>query len=137
MAIVLIKAIIISIMTVFTLMPGLLMSFSSLIDKTHHKSFVPDISAVSKIVVKTRYITPWIFAVFVVAGFFLSNNCPYAYSYTNLTTITKNDSQLAKERIDETFGTANTLAVLIPSGDYEKEQTLKSALCLLYTSRCV
>ena len=128
MAIVLIKAIIISIMTVFTLMPGLLMSFSSLIDKTHHKSFVPDISAVSKIVVKTRYITPWIFAVFVVAGFFLSNNCPYAYSYTNLTTITKNDSQLAKERIDETFGTANTLAVLIPSGDYEKEQTLKSAL---------
>ena len=128
MAIVLIKAIIISIMTVFTLMPGLLMSFSSLIDKTHHKSFVPDISAVSKIVVKTRYITPWIFAVFVVAGFFLSNNCPYAYSYTNLTTITKNDSQLAKERIDETFGTANTLAVLIPSGGYEKEQSLKSEL---------
>lgn len=60
MAVVLIKAIIISIITVFTLMPGLLMSFSKLIDKTHHKSFLPQITPITKIVVKLRYITPCI-----------------------------------------------------------------------------
>ena len=128
MAIVLIKAIIISILTVFTLMPGLLMSFSSLIDKTHHKSFVPKIDAWSNAVVKVRYITPWIFAALALAGFYFSNNCPYAYSYTNLTTITKNESQIAQDMIKNTFSTDNVLAVMVPSGNYEKEQQLKDEL---------
>lgn len=128
MSMVLIKAIIISIITVFTLMPGLLMSFSSLIDKTHHKSFVPQITAWCNAVVKVRFITPCIFAVLIVAGFFLSNNCPYVYSDTNLTTISKNESQIAKEMIRDTFSMTNVLAVLVPSGDYEKEQALLSEL---------
>lgn len=125
MSIVLIKAIIISIITVFTLMPGLLMSFSPLIDKTHHKSFVPKIDGWIKGVIKTRYITPCVFVVAVVACFFLSSNCPYAYSDAELETITKNDSQIAREMINSTFSRSNVLAVIVPSGDYEKEQQLK------------
>ena len=128
MSIVLIKAIIISILTVFILMPGLLMSFSKLIDKTHHRSFVPKINSWSKAVVKARFITPWVFAFLIIVAFFLSNNCPYAYSYTNLTTINQNESQIAENMINDTFGTTNVLAVLVPSGDYKKEQSLKSAL---------
>lgn len=128
MSIVLIKAIIISILSVFTLMPGLLMSFSNLIDKTHHKNFIPQIDKWSRGVVKTRYITPCFFAALVVVCFFLSNNCPYAYSDAELETITKNDSQIAKEMINETFGRTNVLAIVVPSGDYEKEQKLKSDL---------
>ena len=89
MSMVLIKAIIISIITVFTLMPGLLLSFSRLIDKTHHKNFIPQITPWSNAVVKLRYITTPIFAVLIIVGFFLSNNCPYAYSYTNLSTLKK------------------------------------------------
>ncbi len=128
MSIVLIKAIIISILTVFTLMPGLLMSFSKLIDKTHHKSFVPKITAWSNAVVKARFITPCIFAVLIVVAFFFSNNCPYAFSYTNLSTVKKNESQIADEMIKNTFGKPNTLAVVVPSGDYEKEEKLKKEL---------
>ena len=44
MSMVLIKAIILSILSVFTLMPGLLYSFSSKIDSTHHRNFVPNIT---------------------------------------------------------------------------------------------
>lgn len=128
MSIVLIKAIIISIITVFTLMPGLLMSFSSLIDKTHHKNFVPKIDGWSKYVIKARFITPGIFAVLIIVCFFLSNNCPYAYSDAELSTINKNDSQIAREMIKDTFSRSNVLAVVIPSGDYEKEQLLKADL---------
>ena len=128
MSIVLIKAIIISILTVFTLMPGLLMSFSNLIDKTHHKNFIPKIDAWCNGVVKLRFITPCIFAVLIIVAFFLSGNCPYAYSDTNLTTITKNESQIARKNIADTFTQNNTLAVLVPSGDYEKEQKLTSEL---------
>lgn len=128
MSIVLIKAIIISILTVFTLMPGLLLSFSKLIDKTHHKNFVPKITAWSNAVMKARFVTPWIFVVLVVISFFLSNNCPYAFSYTNLSTIKKNESQIADEMIKDTFIKQNTLAVIVPSGNYEKEQSLKREL---------
>ena len=124
MGVVLIKAIFLSILTVFTLMPGLLMSFSSLIDKTHHKNFVPEINHWGKIVVKLRYITPIIFAVLLVGSFFLANNCPYAYSYSLLSTFAKNDSQIADEMITDTFKSSNILAVLVPTGDYDKEKEL-------------
>lgn len=128
MAIVLIKAIIISITCVFTLMPGLLMSFSELIDKTHHKNFVPQIDKWSEKVIKLRFITPCVFACLIVLCFFLSSACPYAYSSNELETIKKNDSQIALEKINETFNRTNVLAVVIPSGDYEKEQELKHEL---------
>ena len=128
MSMALIKAIIISIVTVFTLMPGLLLSFSKLIDKTHHKSFIPKITIWSKGVLKTRYITPCIFVAIAVVAFVLSHQCPYAYSYTNLKGIAKNDSQVAHELISETFSASNMLAVVVPSGSYEKEQALKAEL---------
>ncbi len=128
LALVLIKSIIISIITVFTLMPGLLMSFSGLIDKTHHKIFIPDIKKWCNGVVKVRHITPYIFFAVIIVAFFLSNNCPYAYSYTNLTTFSKNETQIADEMIKETFTAPNVLAAIVPSGDYEKEQQLKEEL---------
>ncbi len=128
MSMVMIKAIIISIITVFTLMPGLLLSFSPLIDKTHHRSFVPKITAWNELVVKLRHIAPVFFAALIVVCFFLSKSCPYVYSYTELSTIAKNDAQIAQEMIDGTFSSTNTLAVIIPSGDYEKEQALTEEL---------
>ncbi|MCI2056697.1 MAG: MMPL family transporter [Oscillibacter sp.] len=124
MGIVLIKAIILSLLSVFTLMPGLLMSFSGLIDKTHHKNFVPKITAWGHFTVKTRFIMPPIFVVLLIAGFILSNKCPYVYGYSTLTTATKNASQIAEETVNATFGSTNTLAVLVPAGDYEKEGAL-------------
>lgn len=124
LGLVLIKSIILSLLAVFTLMPGLLMSFSGLIDKTHHKNFVPKITGWGKIVVKTRMIMPPIFVLLIVAGFIFSNKCPYAYGQTGLTTTRKNETQIAAEMVNDNFGSVNTLAVLVPNGDYEKEGKL-------------
>lgn len=66
MGIVLAKAIIFSLFSVFFLMPGLLLTFSKAIDNTHHKSFVPNITAVGKFCVLTRFIMP---PVLIVAGY--------------------------------------------------------------------
>lgn len=128
MSMVMIKAIIISIITVFTLMPGLLLSFSPLIDKTHHRSFVPKITAWNELVIKLRFIAPVFFAAAVIGCFFLSNACPYVYSYTHLSTIKKSDAQIAQKIINDTFSSENVLAVMVPTGDYEKEQALSSEL---------
>lgn len=124
LGIVLCKAIFFSIFVVFTLMPGLLMSFSPLIDKTHHRNFVPNITAVGKFDVKTRFVVPPIFAVILVAGFIFSNQTNYVYGYSTLSTYTKNATQIAEEKIDETFGSNNMMAIIVPAGSYDKEHQL-------------
>lgn len=124
LGLVLVKAIFFSIFSVFTLMPGLLMSFSNGIDKTHHRNFVPNITVVGKFDVKTRFVVPPIFAVLLVAGFILSNNTNYVYGYSTLSTYTKNDSQIAEEKINEKFGSDNLVVVIVPAGDYNKEHLL-------------
>ena len=53
LAMVLIKAILLSLLSVFTLMPGLLVLFCPLIDRTRHKKLLPNITAVGKFAVKT------------------------------------------------------------------------------------
>ena len=40
----------------------------------------------------------------------------------------KNETQVAQEKIADTFSKNNILAVLVPAGDYEKEQKLKEEL---------
>ena len=121
---VLIKAIIFSLLAVFTLMPGLLLLFSKWIDKTHHKNFVPNITAWGKLSVKMRYIIPPIFAVLVVVSFFISSKCNYVYGYSTLSTFKQNDTQIAQEKIEENFGSTNMIAIMVPVGNYEKEDAL-------------
>ena len=124
LGVVLMKSILLSLLSVFTLMPGLLLSFSGLIDRTHHHSFVPRISVLGRIVVKTRYVLPPLFVLLLAGGFIFSNRCPYAYGQTGLTTIAQNESQIAEAKVNTTFGSANTLAMLVPAGDYEREGRL-------------
>ena len=58
MGIVLAKAILLSLISVFFLMPGLLLTFAKAIDNSHHRSFVPKITAVGRLCVHTRYLIP-------------------------------------------------------------------------------
>lgn len=124
LAIVLIKAILLSLLSVFTLMPGLLMLFSNLIDRTKHKNLIPSISAIGKFDIKTRYIVPPVFVAVIVFAFIFSSKCPYCYSFTDLTTAKQSESQIAYQKIKNTFGTDNMVAVIIPSGDYTSESAL-------------
>ena len=128
MAIVLIKAILLSLLSVFTLMPGLLMLFCPLIDRTRHKKLLPNITLVGKFAVKTRRILPPLFLLTIVGAFFLSSNCPYCYSYNDLKTAKMSERQHAYFEIKETFGTSNMVALLVPSGDYEAESKILQEL---------
>ena len=121
LATVLIKAILFSMLCVFTLMPGLLVLFSKLIDKTRHKNLIPKITAVGKFDIKTRFIIPPIFGVIIVAAAVFANLCPYCYTYTDLVTAKQSERQIAYQKIKNTFGSSNMVAVIVPSGDYESE----------------
>lgn len=124
LAIVLIKAIFCSLLSVFTLMPGLLMLFSKLIDKTGHKKLLPEIDMVGKFANKTKYIIPPIFLVLICVAFFFSNNCPYVYSYNDLETAKASDAQIARSHIKSNFGNNNMVAVIVPSGNYDNQRNI-------------
>ena len=124
LAMVLIKAIMFSILSVFTLMPGLIMLFSGLIDKTVHKNFVPKISAVGKFAFATKYIIPPVFVAVVCVAFVFSNKCPYCYGTTDLEHSRSSEKQIAEQKIKDTFGSNNLAALIVPSGDYETEGKL-------------
>lgn len=128
MGVVLIVAILCSLITVFTLMPGLIMLFSKAMDKTKHKNLVPEIPFVGKFAYKTRYIVPPIFIALIIAACVLSMKCPYVYGYTKLTTPIQNDSQIAEQMIEDNFGKTNMVAVCVPSGNFEKEKQLLNEL---------
>ena len=128
MGIVLIKAILFSMLSVFTLMPGLLMLFSKAMEKTRHRSFIPKIDRWGKLTLKLRYVGAPLFVVAVVAGFLLSNQCPYVYGYSQIETARQNETQIAERRVNETFGTQNIMALLVPKGDYASEKALLDRL---------
>ena len=128
MAMVLIKAIIFSLLSVFTLMPGLLMLFSRWIDKTKHKNLMPKITMVGKMAVKTRYIIPPVFVAVAAVAAVFANKCPYCYTYTDLTTPKQSTSQIAHQKIKGTFGSSTMVAIVVPSGNYDAEGKILSEL---------
>lgn len=128
LALVLIKAIILSLLSVFTLMPGLIMVFSKWMDKTVHKNLIPSISAVGKFAIKTKYIIPPIFAAVIIVACVLANMCPYCFSTGSTSTPRKSESTIAQEKIDSTFGSRNMIALVVPAGNYEAEKNLLADL---------
>ena len=128
MGIILIKAICLSLLSVFTLMPGLLVMFSGLMDKTKHKSFVPKISWVGKFAYATRKVIPILFVVVFCFAFYYSQKCPYVYGYSTLSTPVQNEMQIASDMITDTFGEENYAAIVVPHGSYAKEDNLIKTL---------
>lgn len=122
MGIVLSKGIVCSMLCVFLLMPGLLMLFSKPIDRTRHRNLVPKINFWGKAVVRLRYILPPVFLVVVVAGAVLSSHCDYVFDANDTDFDNKPDWRIADEKVADTFGQKNTIAVLVPRGDYNKEK---------------
>lgn len=128
MGIVLVKAIIFSLISVFFLMPAILMIFAKGIDGSHHKSFVPNISFAGKWANLTRFIIPPVFVVIICLAAWTSNHCTYLYDVNSVPSAHENESRLAKRRIEEEFGVSNQMAVLVPKGDYESEKKVLKEL---------
>ena len=128
MGICLIKAIFFALLSVFLIMPGLLVLFGPWMDRTEHRSFIPKIPFVGKYAYATRFVIPPVFLVVLVLGIHFSRSCPFVYGYDTLTTPRLNETQIADQMIRDTFSSENMLALVVPAGDYEKEAKLLSSL---------
>ena len=128
MAICLIKSIAFALLSAFLVMPGLLMLFGPLIDRTAHRSFIPKISFIGKYDYATRHVVPVVFLILIAFGFRLSSGCPYAYGYSLISAPKLNDTQIAENMIEDSFPSTNMVALVVPAGDYDKERAILEEL---------
>lgn len=128
MAVCLIKAILFALLAVFLVMPGLLVLFGPLMDRTAHRNFIPKISFVGKFAYATRFLIPPVFAVIVMLAVHFSGSCPYAYGYGNIVTPKLNEVQIAEQMIKDNFNSKNMVALVVPTGDYDTERQLLAEL---------
>ncbi len=128
LGIVLAKSIVCSLLTVFLLMPGLLMVFSKLMDKSRHRSFIPKINFWGKGVVKLRYVLLPVFAALFCVSAVLSQKLTYVYSENAIDTARPTDTMTAVRQTQEVFGYDNMFVILVPKGDYERERKVLDAV---------
>ena len=124
LGIVLSKGIICSLITVFLLMPGLIMIFNKPIDKMKHKNLVPDIKAWGYFLVKTKGIFAVILILCIPVAFYLSNKCDYVFAEKTIDVLRESDKRKVQNKIASTFERTEVIAVIVPKGSYEKERAV-------------
>ena len=124
LGVVLAKSIVCSMLTVFLLMPCLMLTFSRLIVRTTHRSLVPDMERWGRFLTRKVPVFLIIFAVILPFAVVFSGKTEYAFSDASVTEIITSERRADMHRIDETFGSRSVMALIVPGGDYEKEKKL-------------
>ena len=124
MGIVLIKAILLSLLSVFLLMPGVIMLFAVPMEKTRHKNFIPKIPFVGKFAYASRYVVAPLFVVAIIAANRISSGTPYVYGYSRITPPLINRVQEAQNMQKDNFRSDTMMALVFPAKDYDDEKEL-------------
>ena len=122
LGLVLSKGILCSLITVFLLMPGLIASFFRPLRRTTHKSHVPDITGWGRFLMKTRFGFVAVFVVILPLAIWCSSRTEYAFNDAGIDELKYSESRAAARKITGTFANDTTIAVLVPSGNYEAEK---------------
>lgn len=125
---VLAKSILCSLITVFFLMPGILLLLSKPMDKTRHRNLVPKIRFWSGGVLKARYAVLAAFVVLFGVGAALGQNIEYCYSSDAIDTSRPSDTRIAQRQTQEIFGYDNMFAVLVPVNETDAQRAVLDAV---------
>lgn len=126
LGVVLAKGIVCSMLTVFLLMPGLILLFVRLLRRTRHRPLVPRIDGWGRLLMKKVPVFLILFAVILPLAIYFSGKTEYAFHDSTVTELVYSEERAAMHRIDDTFKPNTAVAVIVPSGDYEKEKELLS-----------
>ena len=116
MGLVLAKGVAISLISVFVLMPNLILLTYKLMDKTSHRPFVPKFDGFARLVTKIMLPLAAFFAVIMIPSYFASNSNSYYYGASN---IFGKGTEYGRdtEAIEEIYGKSDTYVLMVPKGD--------------------
>lgn len=121
---VLAKAIVCSLLTVFLLMPGLIMFFPDAIRRTAHKSLIPDIRGWGRFLMHSGNFFVWIFILIIPVAIYGSRQVVYAFSDSSVTELVYSETRSAMHKIHDSFAPSTYVALLVPSEDFEAEKEI-------------
>ena len=123
MGIVLAKGIIFSLISVMVLLPVISMYTYRLIDKTHHRSFMPSFKGLGKLATRIRKPLLFIVLLLVIPSFLAQQQTDFIYGSSGMSAPDSKEEQ-DKQLINSIFGQENTLALMVPRGMWAKENEL-------------
>ena len=124
LGIVLAKGIACSMLTVFCLMPGLILLFPRALKKTRHRPFVPNVEKWGRFLNRKVPVFLLLFAVVLPFAAVFSHKTEYAFSQGKITEIIPNAEEAEARKIDGVFPSGTVFALLVPAKEYEKEKTI-------------
>lgn len=121
------KGVAISLITVFLFMPAIILITYKWLDKTKHKSFMPDFSGFGRMIRKIAVPMIGIFVVVILPSYLASNSNSYYYGSSLIYgegTVYGRD----KTAIEDIFGKNDTYVLLVPTGDNATEIKLSEEI---------
>lgn len=121
------KGVAISLITVFTFMPVLILKTYKLIDKTQHRPFVPSFKGFGKFVSHVMIPMVIVFIILIVPCYLASNANSFYYGASHIFGST---TQLGAdtEKIEDAFGKQDTYVLMIPKDSTATQAKLSEAL---------
>ena len=124
MGMVLAKGIVCSLITVFLLMPGLIMFFPKALRRTAHKTLIPDVRPWGRFLMRSKYAFVWLFLLLVPGAVWCANHVTYAFNDSSITELVYNENRAAMHKITDTFAHSTYVALLVPHEDLEAEKAI-------------
>lgn len=121
------KGIILSLLTVFILLPVFVLKTYKLLEKTRHKPLLPEFRKFGKVVSRGMIPLALVFSIAIMPSFLAQTKNSYYYGSEH---IFGPETQLGQDgaQIDEQFGQSNTMVLMVPTGDRPKEMELSKEL---------
>ena len=121
------KGVALSLITVFTFMPALILRAYRLIDKTQHRSLMPSFKGFGKFVSHVMMPMVIVFAILIAPCYLASNANRFYYGASH---IFGSATQLGAdtEKIEDTFGKQDTYVLMVPKDSTATQAELSEAL---------
>lgn len=123
MGIVLAKGVIFSLLSVFIFLPAMTLVCANLLEKTMHRSFIPSLRPLAKLVYEVRYFTVPLLVVF--AGIFFLAQKHNDFYYGNSRWLPEDNTVMQEQQsIEQSFGHENLMALMLPTEDEALEKEM-------------
>lgn len=128
LGIVLAKGIVFSLSSVMFLLPVLTMYTYKIIDKTHHKSFMPQFEKFSKLALKIGPLIVVIVLLAIVPAYLAQGKNEFSYGASSMASDEDTDVGRDSKKIDDVYGKSNQLVLLVPSDDPVSEESIEAEI---------
>lgn len=121
------KGVAISLITVFTFMPVLILAAQKRLEKTRHRKFLPSFRGFGKLIYRVMVPLVCVFVILIAPSYLASNANEFYYGSSQ---IYGGTTQYGKDTaaIEELYGKSDTYVAMVPRNDLATEQKLSEAL---------